>query len=211
MRQSTVFEETYQTYLEEIRNSDYLSKSTMLGADISRNALEIPLYDRLYRLGDSGIEDCGGTPVPPAVRVILCKYVLMCPAELPRLSDQLMTYREFRNAGPLISYFTTNTNKIIETTFSAKGDALQERCRLLGGIQRDDQLYDLSVEFLALPRIPVIVNFNDRDDLFPATCSILYRASAELYLDMECLAMTGTLLAGKLISPEHNEQQVSMR
>ncbi len=211
MQQSKVFEETYEKYLEEIRNIDYLSKSTMLGVDISSNALEIPLYDRLYRVADRGIEDSGGAPVPPAVRVILCKYVLMCPVELPRVSDQLMTYREFRNAGPLISYFTTNTNKIIETTFSGRRDALQERCRQLGGILRDDQSYDLSVEFSALPRIPVIVNFNDRDDLFPATCSILYKASAEIYLDMECLAMSGTLLAGKLISPEHREQQVSMR
>ena len=211
MQRSTVFEETYQKYLEEIRNSDYLSKGTLLGAEISGNALEIRLYDRLYRVGDGGIEDCAGNPVPPAVRVILCKYVLMCPVELPRVTDQLMTYREFRNAGPLISYFTTNTNKIIETTFSGRRDALQERCRQLGGILRDDQSYDLSVEFSALPRIPVIVNFNDRDDLFPATCSILYKASAEIYLDMECLAMSGTLLAGKLISPEHREQQVSMR
>jgi len=51
-----------------------------------------------------------------------------------------------------------------------------------------------------LPRIPVILNFNDSDDLFPATCSILYQESAQHYLDMECLAMTGTLLAGKLLS-----------
>jgi len=50
-----------------------------------------------------------------------------------------------------------------------------------------------------LPRVPVVLNFNDTDDLFPANCSVLYRASAELFLDMECLAMTGTLLAGRLI------------
>ena len=30
-------------------------------------------------------------------------------------------------------------------------------------------------------------------------CSILYRASAEQFLDMECLAMTGTLLSGRMI------------
>lgn len=201
MPQSPVFEETYQKYLLEIQKTDYLSKSTMLGVGISNNALEIPLYDRLYRVSDNGIEDCDGNGVTPAVRVILCKYILMCPVELPPVRDKLMTYREFKNAGPLISYFTTNTNKTIETTFSGKRDAFLERSQHLGGTVRDDQSYDLSVEFFALPRIPVIVNFNDRDDLFPATCSILYRASAEIYLDMECLAMTGTLLAGKLISP----------
>jgi hypothetical protein len=48
--------------------------------------------------------------------------------------------------------------------------------------------------------VPVIVNFNDRDDLFSASCSVLYRSSAAYFLDMECLAMTGTLLAGKLLA-----------
>lgn len=201
MPQSPVFEETYQKYLLEIQKTDYLSKSTMLGVGIGNNALEIPLYDRLYRVSGNGIEDSDGSQVTPAVRVILCKYVLMCPVELPPLRDKLMTYREFKNAGPLISYFTTNTNKIIETTFGGKCDVFLERAQQLGGTVRDDQSYDLSVQFSALPRIPVIVNYNDRDDLFPATCSILYRSSAEIYLDMECLAMTGTLLAGKLISP----------
>ena len=201
MPQSPIFEETYQKYLLEIQKTDYLSKGTMLGVGISNNALEIPLYDRLYRVSGNGIEDCDGNGVTPAVRVILCKYVLMCPVELPPLRDKLMTYREFKNAGPLISYFATNTNKIIETTFGGKRDVFQKRSQQLGGTVRDDQSYDLSVQFSALPRIPVIVNFNDRDDLFPATCSILYRSSAEIYLDMECLAMTGTLLAGRLISP----------
>jgi hypothetical protein len=44
------------------------------------------------------------------------------------------------------------------------------------------------------------VNFNDRDNLFSASCSVLYRSSAVHFLDMECLAMTGTLLTGKLIA-----------
>ena len=205
MKVSPVFEETYQKYLLEIQNIDYLARGDMLGVSVKENTLEIPVYDRLYRLSDNGIKACRGNQVTPAVRVILCKYVLMCPVELPRVADKLMTYREFKNAGPLISYFTTNTNKTIETTFSGKRDFFQERAQQLGGTVRDDQSYDLSVKFFALPRIPVIVNFNDRDDMFPATCSILYRASAEIYLDMECLAMTGTLLAGKLITSSQRQ------
>ena len=47
-----------------------------------------------------------------------------------------------------------------------------------------------------------MLNFNDRDDLFPPACSVLYRKSAESYLDMECLAMTGTLLCGKLLGAD---------
>ena len=71
----------------------------------------------------------------------------------------------------------------------------------MGGTVLASETYDLALQFHALPRIPVLLNFNDRDDLFPASVSVLYRASAECFLDMECLAITGTLLAGRLISP----------
>ena len=39
---------------------------------------------------------------------------------------------------------------------------------------------------------------NDRDVDFPAKCSILFERRADKYLDMECLAMLGWLLADRL-------------
>ena len=63
----------------------------------------------------------------------------------------------------------------------------------------DGAAYDLSLMFKALPRIPVMLRFNDGDSEFPAQCSILFRESAEHYLDMESLAIAGTFLAGNLI------------
>jgi len=199
MVQAPVFEETYRRYLSEIKNIDYLSRADLLGVSISEDALIIPLYNKTYAVSGDTIVDCHGGEVAPAVRVILCKYVLSCPAEIQPQQDRLMTYREFRNSAPLISYFTTNTNKTIESTFSGKLELFIERAKQLGAEIRKDASYDLSLLFYALPRIPVIINFNDQDDLFEATCSILYKASAQHFLDMECLAMTGTLLAGKLI------------
>ena len=201
MPQSPVFEETYQKYLAELRIVDIFARADLLGIERTGGALAIPLYGREYHVSSAGVTDPEGRNVPPAVRVVLCKYLLTCPAELPTLSDRLVTYREFRDAGPLVSYFTTNTNKIIETTFAGNIPLLRERAAILGGEVLASETYDLSVQFHALPRIPVLLNFNDRDDLFGATVSILYRSSAECFLDMECLAITGTLLAGRLIKP----------
>lgn len=201
MPQSPVFEETYQQYLVELRTLDIFARADLLGIERKGGALAIPLYGREYHVSCAGVIDPDGRIVPPAVRVVLCKYLLTCPAELPTLSDRLVTYREFRDAGPLVSYFTTNTNKIIETTFAGNIPLLRERAAGLGGEVLASETYDFSVQFHALPRIPVLLNFNDRDDLFDATASILYRSSAECFLDMECLAITGTLLAGRLIKP----------
>jgi hypothetical protein len=58
--------------------------------------------------------------------------------------------------------------------------------------------YDLSVRFEALPRVSLLLLFNDRDDEFPAGCKVLFNQHAETYLDPESLAMTGSFLAKQL-------------
>lgn len=199
MQKSTVFDQTYQHYLAEIQSIDYLARANLLGAEVDNDALVIPLYNRFYSVSVRSIEGVEGAVAHDAVRVILAKYVLMCPDHPPEPTQRWMTYREFRDAGPLVSYFTSTTNKNIETHFSGSVIRLEDRCRELGAHIEDNPSYDLSVRFLALPRVPVVLNFNDADDMFPATCSILYRESAQHYLDMECLAMTGTMLSGKLL------------
>lgn len=200
VERSKVFDETYRRYLNEIRQLDYLAKSEPLGVSVENGALVIPLYDKIYRLNSDGIVGDDGNPLTPAVQVMICKYVLTCPVKLPEIDDKLVTYREFKDSGPLVSNFTTNTNKTLESTFSGNISRLSDRALQLGGELQQSESYDLSIKFHAFPRIPVILNFNDEDDLFPAICSVLYRSSAALFLDMECLAMTGTLLTGKLIT-----------
>lgn len=197
---SKVFEETYRNYLAEIGQIDFLAKADSLGVEIDNRALIIPLYNKTYRFSNDGISGAEGEDISPGVRVMVCKYILTCPAVLPQLDDKLVTYREFKDSGPLVFNFTTNVNTTLEHTFSDNVTGLKTVAEQLGGEIMASDTYDLSILFHAFPRIPVIVNFNDQDDLFPAACSVLYRSSAAHFLDMECLAMTGTLLAGKLIA-----------
>jgi hypothetical protein len=46
-----------------------------------------------------------------------------------------------------------------------------------------------------LPKVPSLLLFNDKDDEFPAQCSVLFEKRADKFLDMECLAMVGMLLS----------------
>jgi hypothetical protein len=65
----------------------------------------------------------------------------------------------------------------------------------LGGYPPDFEIaYDLFMQFDALPRVPVILLFNDADEEFPAQSSLLFERRAEKYLDPECLAMAGRIL-----------------
>jgi hypothetical protein len=195
---SEVFKQTYDTYLHQIRQIDFLAKANVLGLERDNDSLIIPIYNTYYRFNSSGIvtEDDKKLSVP--LQVILCKYILTAPMEPKASENRWQTYREFKDAAPLVSHFTTNTNLLIENTFAGKVQALKKRCEEVGGEVQETEVYDLSFQFNALPRIPVIVNFNDSDELFPAACSILFHSSAENYLDMECLSMTGTLLSGIL-------------
>lgn len=195
---SEVFTQTYEEYLRQIRQIDFLAKADILGLEKVGEALRIPVYNSLYSYTLNGIEtdDSSGVSVP--LQVIICKYILTSSLTPVAIENRLQPYREFKDAAPLVSHFTTNTTLLLEKEFSGKLSELEQRCIHIGGEKMESEVYDLSFRFYALPRIPVVLNFNDSDELFPAACSILYNSSAANYLDMECLSMTGTLLSGIL-------------
>jgi hypothetical protein len=200
---SVVFETTYQHYLDQLTAIDFLSRAERLGAHVAGNSLIIPLYGTPYALSRDGVRDARGLQANFAISVVLCCYVLQCPETVPPAGDW-MTYREFRNAGPLVGYFTANTQKIIETAFAGNTGGLADACQRLGGKAFEDGAsYDVSLAFDFLPRIPVLLRFNDKDSEFPAQCAILFPQSAETFLDMECMAIGGTLLAGTLTQSLH--------
>ena len=201
---SAVFETTYGQYLGQLAAIDTLDRADRLGAEVADGELVIPLYGTPYALSREGVRSLDGRPVNFAIRVVLCCYVLQCPPRVPPPGNW-MTYREFRNAGPLVGYFTANTQKIIETSFAGRTPDLEKACRRLGARSFEDgAAYDLSMTFDFLPRIPVLLRFNDRDSEFPAQCAILFPQSAEAFLDMECMAIGGTLLAGTLTQALHH-------
>jgi len=199
MKKAAVFEKTYRDYLAQVGEVDLLSRAASLGGEASGSGLILHFYRKPYRVSAEGVTDAEGKTANFAVSVVLCRYILQCPTGIPD-SGGWVTYREFREAGPLMSYFTANTHKIIETTFAGDIPALKKASESLGGIPYDDgSSHDISIKFDFLPKIPVLLRFNDRDTEFPAQCVILFRQSAEQYLDMECLSIGGTFLSGILI------------
>ena len=98
-KKAAVFEKTYQEYLERIADIDFLSRAPTLGAECAENALVIPFYGRPYRISTTGVVDASGEKANFAVSVVLCQYILQCPALIPETGDWV-TYREFRDAGP---------------------------------------------------------------------------------------------------------------
>jgi hypothetical protein len=186
---------------DRMADVDFAARADILGADLSGNALMISFFGIVHRVSATGIIDPLGNSPTPAVGSLLLDYVLRCPTTPPE-ADAWITLREFPGAGPLMGHFTSNTNKLIESNFAGDVNVLQTACLQLGGkVISGVPGYDLRVELAALPRVPIRINFNDRDEDFPAQCTLLFRETAGTYLSMKSMAVAGTWLAGKLVTP----------
>jgi len=109
------------------------------------------------------------------------------------------TYRDLKDSGPLIGYFATAVEGALGTYFAGRLDALKRASEAVGGYApKIDAQYDLAVQFDALPKISVLLLFNDGDTEFPPACSILFESRVETYLDAECIAMLGSQLLRRL-------------
>lgn len=105
------------------------------------------------------------------------------------------------NHGPLATYWSNDVEGAIANAFAGRATDLEKAAELLGGTIPDTAFpYDACRCFDVLPKIPLLMLFNDTDEEFPAKCTVLFQASAEEYLDGECLAILGAQLAGRLVS-----------
>jgi len=200
---SPVFEKNHKYYLEQLAETDISSQEEKLGIQAEGDKALIRLFGKTYRVSQEGIFGPSGNKVGYTVSIILCKYLLHSQktptsnAEFQTSSDWA-AYRDFRDAAPLITYVGSIEKKLAEI-FSGKLGDLENACERLRGTVPDTELsYDLVRKFEALPKLPVLLLFNDADEEFPAQCSVLFEKSAEIYLDMECVAMVAGLLSGYL-------------
>ena len=195
---SNVYAKTYQDYLEQLGKLDLQSRGPKLGVTVDRDEVTITMFGRPYQVSPRGITDWSGRQPTLDLCVILARYLILCPEVQPMAKDWA-TFRGLRDTGPLTVYFSSDVERAIAQLFTGDLLGLGEAGRLLGGRPPDLEAdYDLSLEFEALPRVPVLLLFNAEDEEFPAKCSVLFERRAEAYLDAECLAMLGRHLYSSL-------------
>jgi len=190
---SQVFEQTYEDYLSQIAELDFNFIADTLGAKIDGENIVIPFFGKPYRVSPRAITDPSGKQPHLSICVILCKYLLMCPLIEP-LGGSWMAYKDFKDAAPLIHAFSNTVTRPIAETYSGRVAELQASGKKMGGYTPDEKFpYDLCMQFDALPKVPLLLLFNDQDDEFPAQCGVLFEKRTEKFIDMECLAMVGMM------------------
>lgn len=194
MEKPSVFNETYQNYLDQIDRIDLDSRAEILGGYIEKDEMVLSFFNQPYRISSRGIADPSGKQPAMGIRVVLLKYVLLCP-NIPSLDKEWVSYRDFKNTAPLVHSFVNHTERPIVRNFSNRLENLEAACKKLGG--RDPGLdlnYQLIMKLYPLPKVPLLLLFDDADEEFPAQCKVLFERRADHYLDPECLAIIGMLL-----------------
>jgi len=202
---SAVFEKNYEFYLEQIQNIPLREIADHLSVEFVENEMMVPFLGNKYKISQNGISDQSGKRPLYAVCVVLFKYILTNPKTI-YFESPWTSYKDFKDGGPLVGFFANDVEKSIVTHFSGKTQNLKKACEILGGKNADmDISYDLSMELTALPKIPMLLLFNDADDEFPAQCSVLFQKSIENYLDMESVAIMGHIFSNMLIATDQGE------
>ena len=194
MEKPSVFKETYQNYLDQIGEIDLDSIAEKLGGRVEKDEMVLSFFGQPYRISNRGITDPFGKQPPMGISVVLCKYLLLCP-DLPSLDKEWVSYRDFKNTAPLVHSFINHTERPIVQNYSNRLKDLAAACEKIGGKDPGlDLNYQLIMILYPLPKVPVLLLFDDVDEEFPAQCKVLFEKRAEHYLDPECLAIIGRLL-----------------
>lgn len=199
MARAAVFDEIYANYLAEVAALDLPSVARRLGLEQEGGAVLIPFYGSLFSVSGDGVGDEHGHRPSHAVSVILCQYLLLCPRENPPSDTDWVRYSTFKDALPFAAGFRNTAEQPIGKAFAGCLEDLRKAALALGGTPTKAPFAcDLAMRLPALPTVPLLMMFDDRDEEFPAQCTLLFQDRAAAYLDMECLAMLGMVLASWL-------------
>ena len=194
-----IFDKIYQDYLNELAARDLESVAELAGGVFKDGAVRLTMLNRNYRIGPGGVADEQGGQVDHSTSVVLLKYLIHFPSTRPQ-EGEWIPYRGFRDAAPFSGGFQANAETPLARAFDSKLEHLANACKALGGFDPGlDWGYHVKCQFPALPFVPLLLLFNDREESFPAEARIFFRSEAEKIFDMECLAILGWLLSAKLI------------
>jgi len=192
-----IFKHNYAAYLKKLDTVDFSLLPSVLNitVDEDRRVAHIPFFLTNYQVSASGVADHNGKRPHYDTCVILLKYLLMCPKQVPRENDWV-NFRDLKGSGyTRHSSLADYAIQSIAKYYAGNKRRLKTAVKALNGKQPEaDYPYDLSAVFTVLPRIPILFLYNDADKNFPSQAFILFERRAEQFLDAECLAMIGSNL-----------------
>ena len=191
------YEEVYSGLVKDLARADYRNAMLHLGARDAGEQVALDVLGRTCLIGPDGVAAEDGGPLDFTIRICVAYYILHGGAG--SLSGDWVAYRDFKDG----AFFHAAFSQIVETKialdFTHRMGLLQKAAEKLNGAPWADDLGgDVRYLFPVLPRVPLGLVFYDADEDFPASARVLFDAAAPHFLDMECLAVSGLILADQL-------------
>lgn len=193
----TNYEEVYRGLVDRLARADYRHAMLYLGARDAGAEVALDVFGRCCLAGPEGVRAADGSDLDFTVRIVVAYYLLHGGSG--DLSGEWVSYRDFKDGAFFHAAFSQIVENKIAQDFSGRLPVLERAGAALGGRALEADLGgDLCYHFPALPRAPLALVFYDRDEDFPSSAKVLFDVSAPCFLDMECLAVLGLILADML-------------
>jgi len=165
--------------------------------DAAQQAYRVPLCGREQLVVPAEKRVGGPDGFPGYEAMLTCvQYLLTARDEPPgreRVDPKSLPYGDFFFRGP-----HPMPTDALEAAFGERLEAFREAAQALGG--RAVAMGDAAFEFLALPRVPVVVILWAADDEFPARARFLLDRQADHQLPLDALWVLCRILAKWLIA-----------
>ncbi|MBC7229207.1 MAG: DUF3786 domain-containing protein [Actinobacteria bacterium] len=194
------FREARKKAAEELaaRDPTWMASRAGVTYSFAERRFEVPFcgeaHTVAYPLGE--VRRAGGEPAAPEESIIILHYLLK--ADGGEVEERWVAYRDLPGA----RYHEPAFHADVEAPLSR---ALEGRLHdLRAWVEREalprDLPGDVAAVWYVLPRVPLLLVFNERDEEFPASARVLFDASAPGYLPTEDLEVLAELAAARIIS-----------
>ncbi len=136
-----------------------------------------------------------GSPLPDFIQALLFYY--LTTSDGTPLTRTWVSFADLPTGRMYAQAFQGYSGAELIKAFDPNLERFRHACLAAGG--EPFTFGDASFEFLALPRVPLLVNYWLGDEDFPSTCQILFDAAATHYLPIDACAILGGMLAGRVV------------
>lgn len=191
------YEKVYQELIPRLASANLAQNADGLGIQAVGGQVPVTLFGRDYRVDSGGVTMADGSEAEMIPRIVLAYFMTHGGSGEP--AGRPAPYRELPGGADFARSLAEIVDGRIVKRFSGRLDALKGACEALGG-RADSQgiSCDAGYMFEALPKMPMMLTFYDVDEDFPAEAKVFYDITAPNFLDMECLAVMGLILALEL-------------
>jgi len=190
-----VFGEIIEDYLRQLGERWDRIDTQALGVTRQDGKIEVPLFGRACRVSPQAIDTGQEGLLGHSLAVLLSKYLLGPYATPGPVEDRWVSFREFPGSAPFQQGFSNTVERRLSDTRAGDLEALTQAVDHLGGMDAGPEFsHDLTRIMPGLPRVPLLLLFNDQEEGFPAQATVLFRPDAPTWLDMECIAIMGMAL-----------------